>query len=419
MRTRTSCLAMLLLAAGMALAPTAARGQTDSSAPPDPIWPVPLYHDHPEQGGFYTFGEFLYFREPTLLQHQLIARRGLVDIDGSIVADLNGTFFTPELTVPFILPGRPRPGTFIGSGTPALFADDAGGPGQYQPGFSIGVGWRFANGVAVETKWWHLMEARYSATASFIPPNFNPGPLLADTFLFAPVFNFPNDFVGAINKLGIGNPAAAFGIWNGAAVMTVQLIQRFDQYDVTGRVPITENDCNRIYGLLGARLVWFDDNFRWRTVSEDFSGIANQDDVAIYTNNVSNRLYGFHIGCGDEYRLGDCPIGTFSIKGEVELAPMIDFVKDEAKYERGDFASGAKRTVRQVTIAGEVQASVHVLWYPIEGVEMRLGYDFMGFFNTVASPNPVSFNYGALDPPWERGIYRGLYGLDAGIGFIF
>jgi hypothetical protein len=67
----------------------------------------------------------------------------------------------------------------------------------------------------------------------------------------------------------------------------------------------------------------------------------------------------------------------------------------------------------------EAQANANVFWFPIEGVEIRGGYDFMAFFNTVTSPNPVDFNFGRLAPDWHHGKTRFIDGFHLGIAFIF
>src|SRR5262249_2821708 len=71
---------------GEALPPRVVGGQ---EVPPltDPTFPLPLYHDRPEKGGFYAAAEFMYFRQTNPLDHQVIAVRGLLDFDGSITAD--------------------------------------------------------------------------------------------------------------------------------------------------------------------------------------------------------------------------------------------------------------------------------------------------------------------------------------------
>ena len=74
MRTRTIWLGCLL-AAGMALTSGGAFAQSNY-VPPDPVWPLPLYHDRPENGGLFTFGEFVMFRQTNPLRNQTIASRG-------------------------------------------------------------------------------------------------------------------------------------------------------------------------------------------------------------------------------------------------------------------------------------------------------------------------------------------------------
>jgi hypothetical protein len=416
MRTRTSWLTWLW-AAALALAPTAAWGQDYN--PPDPVIPLPTGSARYDLGGFYTISEFLFMEQTNPLRHQVIAVRGLLDFDGSIIRDLTGTRLAPSGQ---IFPNLTLPGTFIGSGVGALYADQAGGPGTYQPGFSIGAGWKFRDGVAVEATWWHLSEAKYTAEATLVPPTLlvsGGGNHLVDTFLFSPVFNFPNEFAGPAAKLALGDPFAAYGIWNGASLMQIIFVQRFDQFDMTARIPVYQDDCSRCYGLFGPRLIWLWEHFSWRTVAEDFTGNAAPTDVAIYSNVVSQRMYGAHIGCGYERNFGDSPLGTFSLSVDLQVAPLLDVIKERATYDRGDRDPSAKRARTEYTVVPELQAQVNLWWFPTEGVQLRLGYDAMAFFNTVASPNPVSFDYSGLDPPWQKGFFRFMNGFNAGISFSF
>src|SRR5262245_51418455 len=96
MRTRTSWL-VGILTAGMALAPAAGRAQ---EVPPadHPILPLPLFHDHPERGGFYAAGEYLYWRQTNTLKPQTIAVRGFDDVDGSLQVARN--FLNPFVVDP-------------------------------------------------------------------------------------------------------------------------------------------------------------------------------------------------------------------------------------------------------------------------------------------------------------------------------
>jgi hypothetical protein len=142
---------------------------------------------------------------------------------------------------------------------------------------------------------------------------------------------------------------------------------------------------------------------------------AGADDVAVYTNIVSNRMYGPVVGCGSEWYLG----WGLAFSLDLRAAVFVDIVKERARYEREDKYIAAKRSRTQYTVAPELDAIGNVWWYPFEGVEVRFGYDLMNFFNTISAPHPVDFNYGALAPAWEKGTYRFVEGFHAGIGFIF
>ncbi len=417
MRTRTSWLA-LLLTAGVALAPTGARAQ--EVPPPDPVFPLPLYHDRPETGGIYAASEFLFMRQNNPLKHQIIAVRGLEDFDGTITRDLN-QIFVPTPGGQLMInpdPAHPIRGLFLGSGRTALDAEQAAGPLSYQPGFRITLGWRFRDGLAIEASWMTLLQAKYQAVATLVPPTLNPGQFFTETFLFSPVYNFPNEFAGPPMKLAVGGPFAAYGIWNGASIEEIIFVQRYTQYDITARVPIFENEYCRSYGLIGGRHISLWERFKWRTVAEDVDGIAGQDDVALYSNVVSNQLYGVDVGIGSEVYWGIGGQG-FGINLDLRAAAMVDIVHEIAKYERADFSIESKRAKRDYQVAPELEAELNFTWYPIEGVQVRVGYDLFALFNTISAPQPVSFNYGGLDPAWKRESLRWFDGFQAGIAFIF
>jgi hypothetical protein len=192
-------------------------------------------------------------------------------------------------------------------------------------------------------------------------------------------------------------------------------LQRFDQYDITVRVPVFQSQYCRCYGLIGPRHVAMWERFLWRTVAEDFTGNAGSDDVALYTNIVSNRLYGVDAGLGTEWYIAK----GFSLSVDGRAAAMMDIAHLEARYERGDFAIENKRSRREYSFAPELDGNVNLWWYPIAGVELRVGYEIMSFFNTFSSPRPVTFSYGGMDPTYSRTTYRFFDGFNAGIGFIF
>lgn len=389
----------LFLTAVLLGAPSAVWAQQHGGDVPPVIFTGPLSHPRFEEGGFYCFLQGLYWRETRPVRNQVIAVRGLIDLDGSI----SGV----------------SPGAFIGSGVDALSTQQLRGPGSYQPGFNLGLGWRFEGGVVVQMNWYHLVDAQYSATAGLLPSNFRTRDDLADSYLTAKVFNFPIEYSGNPLNTFTGNPGATFGIWNAASNMSLEFLQRFDMFELSGRIPIWQTENFRNYGLVGPRAVVMWERFRWRTVDMDQFGSATADTTANYTNITSNRLYGIHAGCGYEWYLGDTPIGAFSCTLDLEGSIYGDFVKGRASYELGDRSTAAKRSRNMASIVPGVEGRLSLWWYPWEAIQVQVGYNAMVFFNTVASPRPVDFDFGSLDPQWEHGITRFFHGFTFGIGFVF
>jgi hypothetical protein len=125
-------------------------------------------------------------------------------------------------------------------------------------------------------------------------------------------------------------------------------------------------------------------------------------------------MYGMHVGLGSEWYL----MWGLALSVDVRVAALIDVVKERAKYERGDHAVTTKRSRTEYEFVPEAQANVSLWWYPIEGVQIRGGYDIMAFFNTISAKNPVTFNYGGMDPHWDS-TTRILNGINFGIAFTF
>jgi hypothetical protein len=398
MRSRYLGWAGLLLL--LALPPGAARAQPDATgyAPPVSQSPFPFYSTRPEEG-FYFLGTYTMYRQTIPLEDQVIAVRGFIDADGSITGA--------------------EPGTQFGSLTPALDTGMVDGPQSYQPGFRIGGGWRFRDGSTFEASWMWLNPSRYTAVATLAAPFLRGGALLQDTFLSSPVYNFPIEFAGPDNdviSLIDGQPTSAFGIWNAADIMTLEYVQRFKYIDFKWRTPMYETECWRTYGLAGGRFAWFWENFKWRTTDASVDSGVDPDTVAIYQNIVSNRMYGPFVGLGNEWYMGN----GLAVSLDLEAALLLDVVKKRASYERGDRKLGPKNKRQRVdyTLVPEVRGTFNLWWYPIEGVQLKVGYDVMAFFNTIAAEEPVSFNYGGLDPDYDH-VHRILDGLEIGIAISF
>jgi hypothetical protein len=412
MRTRIGWLA-LLLTAGLALAPQVALGQNIYSGMDvgraDPVFPIPTYSPRPEMGGFFFDGEFIYWRETNPIKHQVVAIRGFQSTDAA----------------------SPGPvGAFFGSGQVALDTEQVAGPSTYIPGYRIGGGYRFRSGLVFELFYTHLFHERYIAGATLLPPTFPPpgqlDPNLANTFLFSPVFNFTTDWAGPNLAINVGNnPLGNFGIWNGASEMNLRFEQRIDRWEARWRVPVWETDYDpvenpnklglRCYGLIGLRHTWLWERFIWETVKRDGNGQATPFDAAKYSNILSQPMYGPFIGWGGEVYEGH----GIAVSLDVTSAAYVDFVREIVRWDRGDLATEAKRGRRVYTIAPEAEAHLNIWWYPIEGVQVRIGYDLISIFNTIYSPMPIDFNFGALAPDFPHKAVRIIDGWNVGIGFIF
>jgi len=376
------------------IAPLVVRGQDATNyAPPDPNLPLPLGSTRPECGLF-LYGEYAMYAQTNPLKSQVVAYRGILDILGQIT----GT------------PNNP-----INLQRKALDVEQVTGPQSQQPGFKIGIGYRFDCGSAIELSWLHLNTQRYTAVATPIPSDFKLRSDLSDSFLFAPVNNFPLDFAGPFNDTSAG---PAFGIWNGADVMTEEYTQRNEIYELVYRLaPVVDTLDWRTYGLFGFRAVWFWERYAWRTSDLDVNGASSPNWEALYSAVVSNRLYGVKIGCGNDWYLGN----GFSCNFEAFCTPMLDIIHKFAKYERGDRNIGPenKRADHDYHLVPEVGASLALNWFPYEGIQVKLSYNFMGYFNTEALEHPVDFDYSQLVPDYTRLFFRQLHGFELGVMFRF
>lgn len=407
---RTSAWRALLLTAAL-LTPGVAAAQGLDYAPPDVALPLPLATTQPGLGGLFLYADFAYFEQTNPLRQQEVAVRGFVDVDGSVT-------------------GR-KPGTFVGSGQDALDVNSVRGPRTFEPGFRVGIGWKFADGSALTFDYLYVAIARYSAAATLIPQNFNVGNNLENSFLTAFVYNFPNEYAGPAFKTnqtspftnGPVNPFAVYGIWNGASIMTEEFLQRFENYDITYRVPVYETETYRLSGIVGPRYAWLWERYRWRTTDIDTflvngvpADIQVPQNAALFSNITNNQMYGVFIGCENEWYVGH----GFAWYINLDAAFLVDHVEERDQYELGTkfLVPQNKRAKLDYTFVPELEGKIGLAWYPAEGIQLRIDYNAMVFFNTVASPQPVSFNYGALDPIWSRAT-RLLDGFTAGIALTF
>ena len=343
-------------------------------------------------------GRVRHARRDAALGKQTIATRGFYDSSGNITG---------------------VPGTFIGGGTVAISTKNISG-NYYQPGFNVEIGYRTEGGIRIFANYMQLMESVYSRGAGPVPPGFSPDANLADTFLSSPVYNFNNQFAGPQNKLavdGVGsNPGyTAYGIWNGATNEVISFIQRYQQMQFGSRIPMFQTDYSRLYGIAGGQFSWFFERFRWYTQDVDNQGNQEPQWAANYNNTLSQRMYGAMAGIGHEIFIAN----QFSLSAEVTGSGLMDVAVERSKYELSDKSTESKFSLDQYRFVPNANAAINLWWYPTDGVQIRLGYQALTFYDTLYMKSPVGFDFGDIDPQYGVKGFRLIHGFNAGIGFFF
>lgn len=371
-------------------------GYGDYPVPGTPSERIPIPTGNPGGHGFYTFFEFMQLATNRTIGDQTVAYRGLVDSTGAATG---------------------LPGTYIGSGQVALSTDQFPRT-SWMPGFNIGLGYKLDDGTSIQFSYIHLMDRNYHTGATAAAPFFRSRTDLADTYLTSGVYNFTPPFAGP-NITTPGEQAAGgnifYGIWNGAEVMDIQFNQRFQQGEIGARVPVFQTEYSRVYALAGGRFDWFFERFKWRTQKYDIDGNTGPIYAAEYNNTLSQRMYGPYVGCGHEIYIGN----RFSLSSDATAAGLLNIVKERAKYKLESLDAQNKLSRDEYTIVPSVTANINLMWYPIEGVQLRLGYNAWTFFNTKNMLDPIGFNFGSIDPNYNTQVFRIVHGINAGVGLFF
>jgi hypothetical protein len=392
----------------------------------------------PGKPGFFTFADAVYYTGTWTLGSQTVAVRGLVDTTGQVTG---------------------LPGTLLGSGVSALNTNEFGRR-SWSPGVNLGIGYKFDDGSSVTARILHTAGQTYTAGASLASPFARSGPDLADTFLVSGVFNFPPQYAGPGRKTAyegsqispgytygtttitapgftlpngvIVSPRTItvngftvadrflpdglfYGIWNGASNMVISYKTWYTEAEIGGRVPLFESSTSRVYGMGGVRYHQFMERFTWRTESYDVSGNLSPQWVANYSNTLSQRMYGPYVGCGHEVYLGK----RYSLSADVSGGVFLDYIKERAKYELDDNTIANKRSLNRMQFVPTAGGNLNAWWYPVKGVQVRVGYMANTFYNTVRMSQPIGFNYGSPDPGYANQPFRLLHGLNVGVGLFF
>lgn len=372
----------------------------------DPVVPLPFGTYQRDGSGFWTAFEFLYMNQRRQIGSQVVARRGFLDSSGIITG---------------------VPGTFVGSNEDALNTNQWGRT-TWQPGLKFTLGYRMENGVAISLSYMHLFDAKYSAGASTQGLDLDgQGTRLQNTFLFSPVVNFSPFFTGPTLRItaqdGTPAPGALNGIWNGATEMTILYTQRFDNFDLTARLPVFESENARTYAIAGARRSWMWERFQWRTVAYGFQpdgfggtiAVATGADAARYTNTLSQMMYGPMIGAGHDVYLGS----GFGLGLETTGALLLNYAKERAKYIREDERTQAKRSWNQFALVPNLNVNLNLSFTPFEGMKIQFGWNAMSYFNTYYMKEPIGFNMGAIDPVYGTKVFRLLHGANFGVSYTW
>lgn len=410
MRLRLHGGTVLLVAACLVAGPSAVYGQEQVlgfdgfggagagtyPVPGQPSEIVPLPTGDPGTHGFYTFFEFMYLTSYRTLGEQTIAYRGLVDSTGATTT---------------------IPGIYVGSGRPALSTDQLTRQ-SYMPGFNIGIGYKMDDGTSIHASYIYLWDTNYHTGATSATPFARSNQSLSDTYLVSGVFNFPPQFAGPAISTPVENQRGGnifYGIWNAASTMDIEYNQRFAQGEIGARVPMFQTEYSRVYALAGGRFNWIWERFQWRTVEYDIAGNQAPFWAARYNNTLSQRMYGPYIGCGHEMYIGK----RFSVSTDLTAAGLLNFVKERAKYKLEDNTIQNKYSRNDYTFVPSLAANIQLWWYPIQGVQLRCGYNAWTFFNTRRMEEPVGFNYGSIDPAYDVQVFRIVHGINVGLGLFF
>jgi hypothetical protein len=442
--------------------PTAARAQGGGSLGP-PMWemPMPLMWGERNEG-IYTAFEALIMRINNPLHTQVVGIRGIFDEAGTIqgqgeLVNVNDGRIATTPYITTLFGDRGVPGQFLGSGMGAMTTGDVGDD-KYEPGMRFTIGYRFRNGVAIEGNYWSLAATRHQSSAGIVPPrNFGGvGSQFYDSFISAPFFNFTPYFAGPsfdvisntylltrpaganpVNLVTAGNQnganqvittddvindlirfrgfvVPAYGIANGAELMEQSLRQRFASAELNARVPFCTAEVTRTYGLIGVRYINFDERYRLRIVDMDIEGSSLAENAMQYENKISNKYYGGQAGIGTESYIAN----GFAITFEGKLGVLAENSRATVKVLREDLAVGLRKVDNQVNTTTMFQAGAYLWWYPMEGIQMRIGYEFLGILGSRRSPDPVDFDLGKLNPGYDK-LFLRVDGVTGGLAFIF
>ena len=448
-----------LPAFGQDCGPQAGLGAMPNYGPPVTEMPLPLMWGARDEGPFFAM-EAVAMRLNNVLRNQLVAQRGFWDDTGLARGDPTGPILTvldgrnSSSQIATLLANAGTPGQFVGSGANAMFVSDVGDNSKFTPGSRLTFGYRLRNGIVFDVSYMQLVATRSTASVGIIPNrgenlrddlansfvstpfyNYTPqfaGPsrdVISDVFLFPIPINTgtvvlvnPGSATGAANEIITddasideitrfrGTPIAAYGVGNGAEVIVEKYRQQFSTGELNVRVPLFQGEVTRTYFTGGFRYMFLQERYRMYITDYDVDGNAF---LMRYTDRVKNKYYGMQAGLGSEAYLGLGWSVSVEAKGGVaaenshtstEIANLLN-----SRFEHSN---------NQFGVVGFFQGGAYLWWYPIEGIQLRAGYEYLGVVNARRSPNPIDYDLGRLQPNYEH-KFLSIDGFTMGVAFIF
>ena len=437
---------------------------TANLAAPQYEVPLPLSWGDKDEG-FYFSAEATVMRINNALRNQIVAQRGFIDRDGSIVGDPAGgtldVFDTsdPPVYITTLLASRGPAGAIYGSQEVALQTNDVNRD-MFQPGTRLTLGYRLRNGMAIEASYLGITKARTSATAGIIPRSGSTAQDNADSHLYSNFYNFTPYYAGPSREmfsnvyLGVIPPGSgifgaifidpipsdltnfgafavsAYGITNGYERITISELLAAHTMELNLRVPVLQVEGTRTYWTGGLR--YLSTTERFRMVIEDmgfpdtfpsfppgngfeqFNEVRNEWGMR-YTTKQKNLFYGLQTGVGGEAYL----MNGFAVSLEGKIGLLAQQSRTSVTLKRLDSDIGLqKRTNNEFTMAPMFQGGAYLWWYAHEGITFRAGYEYLGILNAVRMTAPIDYGLGRLDPRPRKSLWS-LDGFSLGVSFTF
>lgn len=452
-----------LFAAAVALlgaAPASAQYQLGTTNLAAPVHEIPLpvaWGDRDE--GFYFSAEAAVMRINSALRGQNVARRGYVDLDGSIrgnpnggivdILDGGGNYVTTLWTE------RGPAGAIYGSQEVALNTDEVN-KDQFQPGTRITFGYRMRSGITIEASYMGLTKARSAATSGIVNPSQNAGNDGANAYLYSGFYNFSPYYAGPQreiisdvwlqtlppNNLGTYQPVnlpadvqnlggfavSAYGITNGFELVQISQLLSIHTAELNMRVPVLQVEGTRTYWTGGFRYISTMERFRMVIEDQGFpdalggpfgGGIIDNEQrnewSLRYTTKQRNNFYGLQTGVGGEAYL----FNGFAVSLDSKIGVLAQANRSSVTLNRLDSVEGlVKRTQNYFNMAGLFQGGAYLWWYAHEGVTFRVGYEYLGILGARRMTDPIDYDLGRLSPT-ARNSYLSLDGFVMGVSFTF